>query len=74
MNRDKEVLEIYRRNIDITKKIKLLEDIELDITNEVEARDQNMQPDLHNELSEALRLTKDFLRELRSIDNHKKAS
>ena len=33
--------------------------------NEMTAQDQNMQPELHNRLSEGLRLVTDFLRELR---------
>ena len=66
MDRAKEVLEIYHRHINVKDKIRLLEDIELDLINEIEARDQNMQTDLHNELSEGMRLTKDFLRELRA--------
>jgi hypothetical protein len=65
MNRDAEVLEIYQRNITKGEKIRLLEDIELDLMNEMTAQDQNMQPELHNRLSEGLRLVTDFLRELR---------
>ena len=65
MNRDEEVLEIYQREISKTEKIRLLEEIALDLLNEMEAQDQNMHPELHNKLSEGVRLAKDFLRELR---------
>lgn len=65
MNREEEVLEIYHRNMDKKEKIRLLEDLVLDIHNELEAQDQNMHPEIHHRLSEGLRLAKDFLRELR---------
>lgn len=65
MNRDVEVLEIYQRNINSEEKIRLLEDLALDIFNELEAQDQNMHPELHNRLSEGLRLAKNFIRTLR---------
>jgi len=64
MNRDAEVLEIYHRNISKEEKIRLLEDIVLDIHNELEAQDQNMHPEIQNRLSEGLRLATNFLREL----------
>lgn len=64
MNRDTEVLAIYHRSIPREEKIRLLEDIALDLHNELEAQDQNMQPELHNRLSEGLRLATDFIREL----------
>ena len=65
MNRDAEVLEIYHRNIDKDEKIRLLEDIALDLHNEMEAQDQNMHPELHNKLSEGLMYATNFIRELR---------
>lgn len=65
MDRDKEALQIYQRPIDKKEKIRLLEDLVLDLTNELEAQDQNMNPQMHNKLSEGLRLAKDFIRELR---------
>lgn len=64
MKRDAEALEIYRRDIDKAEKIRLLEDLVLDLTNELEAEDQNMHPEVHNRLSEGLRLATNFLREL----------
>lgn len=64
MNRDTEVLEIYHRKISTAEKLRLLEDIALDLHNEMEAQDQNMHPELHNKLSEGLRLATNFIREL----------
>ncbi len=66
MNRDAEVLEIYHRDIAKEEKIRLLEDLVLDLNNELEAQDQNMQPEIHNKLSEGLRLATNFIRELRA--------
>lgn len=66
MNRDEEVLEIYKRNINPKEKIRLLEDLALDLFNEMEAQDQNMHPEMHNKLSEGLMLAKNFIRELRA--------
>ena len=65
MNRDEEVLEIYQRDIGNKEKIRLLEEISLDLQNEMAAQDQNMNPELHNKLAEGLRLATNFLRELR---------
>lgn len=65
MNKDEEVLEIYRSSRDKQEKIHLLEEMELDMTNELAAQEENMQPEFHNKLSEGLRLAKNFLRELR---------
>jgi hypothetical protein len=64
MNRDIEVLEIFHRKINKAEKLRLLEDIALDLHNELEAQDQNMHPEVHNKLSEGLRLAKNFIREL----------
>ncbi|KTD11064.1 hypothetical protein Lgra_2030 [Legionella gratiana] len=64
MNRDAEVMEIYHRNISKEEKIRLLEDIALDLQNEMEAQDQNMRPEIHNKLAEGLRLATNFIREL----------
>ena len=65
MNRDEEVLELYQRDIDDDEKIRLLEDISLDLTNEMEAQSQNMHPELSRKSAEGLRLATDFLRILR---------
>ena len=64
MNRDAEALAIYRSNIDKKEKIRLLEELALDLHNELEAQDQNMHPEIYNELSEGLRLATNFIREL----------
>jgi hypothetical protein len=66
MDRVTEVLEIYRRHIDNQEKLRLLEDLALDLRNELEAQDQNMHPEIHNRLSEGLRLTTNYIRELRA--------
>ncbi|MCL9683164.1 hypothetical protein [Legionella maioricensis] len=66
MDRDAEVMEIYHRNIGKEEKIRLLEDLVLDLHNELEAQDQNMHPEIHNRLSEGLRLATNFIRELRA--------
>jgi hypothetical protein len=42
------------------------EALALDLRNEMEAQDQNMHPEIHNKLSEGLRLVTDFIRELRN--------
>jgi hypothetical protein len=64
MNRDEEVIEIFQRNIKKSEKLRLLEDLALDLRNELEAQDQNMQPEMHNKLSEGLRLVTNCIREL----------
>lgn len=66
MNRDLEVLEIFHRKISKDEKLRLLEDIALDLHNELEAEDQNMHPEIHDKLSEGLRLATNFIRELRN--------
>lgn len=64
MNREEQVKEVYHRPIDKAEKIRLLEELVLDFTNEMEAQDQNMHPELQNDLGEGLRLARDYLREL----------
>ena len=64
MNRDAEVLEIYHRNISKEEKLRLLQDIALDIHNELEAQDQNMHPEIQNRLADGLRLATNFIRDL----------
>ncbi len=61
-----EVLDIYQRSISKKEKIRLLEELALDIVNELEAQDQNMHPELQNTLSEGLRLARNCIRELRA--------
>lgn len=65
MNRDEEVLAIYHRHIHKDEKIHLLEELIIDLVNELEAQDQNMHPEIHNKLSEGLRLARNFVRELK---------
>ena len=64
MNRDIEALTIYHARLPPRKKLHLLEELALDLRNELEAEDQNMHPDVYDELSEGLRLTTNFIREL----------
>ena len=66
MDRKEQVLELYSRNINNIEKIRLLEELILDFTNEMAAQDQNMHPEIQNNLSEGLRLASDYLRELRA--------
>ena len=65
MNREEEVREIYSRDLPKEEKIRLLEEIEIDMVNEMAAQDQNMRPEIHNRLSEGVRLAANYLRELR---------
>lgn len=65
MDRVEEVLNIYHQDISKDEKIHQLEELSVDLINELEAQDQNMNPELHNKLSEGLRLTKDFIRMLK---------
>ncbi len=67
MDREEEVLEIFSRNISAKDKIHLLEDLELDLNNEMEAQQENMQPEIQNRLSQALMLVSNLLRELRDL-------
>ncbi len=66
MNRYDEVLDIYTKSTSRSEKICRLQELELDLLNELEAQDQNMQPELHNQLSEALMLLKNLLRALQT--------
>ena len=68
MDRYNEVLDIYNRRISVKDKIRLLEDLVLDLFNELEAQDQNMHPEIHNKMSEGLMLAKNLIRELRSLE------
>ncbi len=64
MDRVEEVCKISKQHISAQEKINLLNDVVLDISNELEAQDQNMHPEIHNQLSEGLRLAKNLIREL----------
>ena len=68
MDRVKEVCEISKQHISAQEKIHLLNDVVLDIFNELEAQDQNMHPEIQNQLSEGLRLAKNLIRELHAQD------
>lgn len=64
MNRKIEVEEIYMMNISKQAKCKLLNDFLLDCFNEMEAVDQNMNPEVFDNLSEAYQSAKNYLRSL----------
>lgn len=64
MNREKEVIEIYLMDISKKEKCKRLEEFLLDCFNEMEAQDQNMNPEVHHNLSGAYQLAKNYLRKL----------
>jgi hypothetical protein len=64
MNRENQVLAIYRSSLSKDEKIRQLQDIILDLNNELAAVDQNMHPDVYDKMAEGLRLATNFLREL----------
>lgn len=64
MNRVDEALDIYNRHIAKEEKIRLLEELALDLHNELEAEDQNMHPEIYNDLAEGLRVVTNFIRTL----------
>ena len=63
-NRVDEALDIYNRPMAKKEKMRLLEELALDLHNELEAQDQNMHPEVYNELAEGLRVTTNFIRTL----------
>lgn len=67
MDRDTEVLEIYQSDKSVKEKLRLLEDLVLDMNNELEAADQNMHPEIQHKLAEGMRLARDSIRELRLL-------
>ncbi len=64
MDREIEVEEICLMNVSNREKCKLLNDFLLDCFNEMEAVDQNMQPEVFHNLSEAYQTGKNYLRKL----------
>lgn len=65
MNREKEVLAVFNdSSLSKPEKIRLLEDMILDMNNELAAQDQNMHPDVQTRIGEGLQLAHNFLREL----------
>lgn len=65
MDHVKEVERIAALSIDKHEKIKLLESIEIDLKNEMEAEDQNMHPEIKTRLGVAYQLANDHLIKLR---------
>ena len=66
MNMKEEAKKIYQSNLSNSEKIKALKDCELDCSNQMEAQDQNMNPELKHRLSEGLRKVRDYLRALQN--------
>lgn len=67
MDMKKRADEIYQMSAPNAVKVKLLNDLLLDCYNEMEAQDQNMHPEVHHNLAEAFRVTKDYLRRLTAV-------
>ncbi len=65
MDRVDEVMDICKKNISNDDKIRLLEDMLLDLKNEMEAQDQNMHPEVRKRSSEAYRLANQYLFEIK---------
>ncbi len=61
MNRLDDVKKIINQDITDDQKKKLLEDLLLDLKNEMEAQDQNMQPEIRASLSDAYQLANQYL-------------
>ena len=66
MDRVDEVKQVCEKDLPKDEKVKLLEDLLLDLKNELEAQDQNMHPEVRNRLSEAYRLTNQYLLSLKN--------
>ncbi len=57
---------IFNSDKPIQRKIEALKNLALDCINQMEAQDQNMNPEVKHRLSEGLRKTRDYLRTLES--------
>lgn len=66
MNRLQEVENIIQRNISVTEKIKILEEMLIDLKGEMEAQDQNMNPEISKKVSEAYKLANQYIINIRS--------
>ncbi len=71
MNRELEVIDIYMLDISNEEKRKKLNDFILDCFNEMEAQDQNMHPEVKNDLAAAYQLAKKYLRDLEELPDAK---
>lgn len=56
---------IYHLPVSNQVKLVMLQDLELDCLNEMEAEDQNMRPEVRHNLSEGYRLAQVYIRELK---------
>ena len=61
MDKVDEVNNIIHQNITDNEKVHLLEELLIDLKNEMEAQDQNMQPEMKTRLSEAYQLANQYL-------------
>ena len=61
MDKVDEVNNIIHQNITNNEKVHLLEELLIDLKNEMEAQDQNMQPEMKTRLSEAYQLANQYL-------------
>jgi hypothetical protein len=66
MDRVDEVMNIINQDITDEKKKTLINDILLDLKNEMEAQDQNMNPEVRKRVSEAYQLACKYL--LKNVD------
>jgi len=69
MNRELEVINIYMQDISTEEKCKKLNDFVLDCFNEMEAEDQNMNPEVRDNLASAYQLAKKYLRDLEDLSD-----
>ncbi len=61
--------DIEKLNISFSEKIMLLKSIILDVTNELDARDQNMHPEIDHDLAKKLSVATEILRKLENQHN-----
>jgi hypothetical protein len=63
--------EIEKSNISSSEKVKQIKSIILDVTNEMEAKSENMHPEINHDLAKKLSLAE---KSLRKVQNHNKRS
>lgn len=66
MNIKTKARQIAESSLNDAEKIKQLEEIVLDCYNEMAAQDQNMHPEVQNQIDEGLRVAKNLLRKLKA--------
>lgn len=65
MDRRREVETLFHKKVDRQEKSRLLNEFLLDCYNEMEAQDQNMRPEVQDNVAEAYTMAKNYLRRLR---------